>query len=137
MATLERHSYKKVDGEWQITKTMSLTYEKVPYSLSCLSQCLVKLEECLTPDLLTPKYREENESNPMYGHCYHTTQAMYYLLDTDTLDIMSAIDWRGDKHWWLRDRETNNDIDMTVEQYYGIGKEPPHKDGKISKINNL
>ena len=58
MATLERHSYKKVDGEWQITKTMSLTYEKVPYSLSCLSQCLVKLEECLTPDLLTPKYRD-------------------------------------------------------------------------------
>ena len=53
MATLERHSYKKVDGEWQITKTMSLTYEKVPYTLSCLSQCLVKLEECLTPDLLT------------------------------------------------------------------------------------
>ena len=69
----------------------------------------------------------------MYGHCYHTTQAMYYLLDTDTLDIMSAIDWRGDKHWWLRDRETNNDIDMTVDQYYSIGKEPPHEDGKISK----
>ena len=133
MATLERHSYKKVDGEWQITKTMSLTYEKVPYSLSCLSQCLVKLKECLTPDLLTPKYRKENESNPMYGHCYHTTQAMYYLLDTDTLDIMSAIDWRGDKHWWLRDRETNNDIDMTADQYYSIGKEPPHEDGKISK----
>ena len=61
MATLERHSYKKIDGEWQITKTMSLTYQKVPYSLSCLSQCLVKLKECLTPDLLTPKYREENE----------------------------------------------------------------------------
>ena len=133
MATLERHSYKKVDGEWQISKTMSLTYQKVPYSLSCLSQCLVKLEECLTPDLLTPKYREENESNPMYGHCYHTTQAMYYLLDTDTLDIMSAIDWRGDKHWWLRDRETNNDIDMTADQYYLIGKEPPHENGKISK----
>ena len=133
MATLERHSYKKVDGEWQISKTMSLTYEKVPYSLSCLSQCLVKLEECLPPDLLTPKYREENKSNPMYGHCYHTTQAMYYLLDTDTLDIMSAKDWRGDTHWWLRDRETNNDIDMTSDQYYSIGKEPPHEDGKISK----
>ena len=107
MATLERHTYEKIDGEWQIIKTMSLTYEKVPYSLSCLSQCLVKLEKCLTPDLLTPKYREENESNPMYGHCYHASQAMYYLLDTDTLDIMSAKDWRGDKHWWLRDRETN------------------------------
>ena len=46
---------------------------------------------------------------------------------------MSAKDWRGDKHWWLRDRETNNDIDMTVDQYYSIGKEPPHEDGKISK----
>ena len=79
MATLERHSYKKVGDEWQITKTMKLTYEKIPYSLSCLSPCLVKLEECLTPDLLTPKYREENKTNPMYGHCYHTTQAMYYL----------------------------------------------------------
>ena len=133
MATLERHSYKKVDGEWQITKTMSLTYEKVPYSLSCLSSCALKLEKCLTPDLLTPKYREENKSNPMYGHCYHTTQAMYYLLDTDTLDIMSADDWRGEKHWWLRDREIDYDIDLTSEQYYLIDKKPPHLEGKISK----
>jgi hypothetical protein len=46
---------------------------------------------------------------------------------------MSAKDWRGDTHWWLRDRETNNDIDMTSDQYYSIGKEPPHEDGKISK----
>ena len=133
MATLERHSYKKVDGEWQITKTMSLTYEKIPYSLSCLSSCALKLEKCLTPDLLTPKYREENKNNPMYGHCYHTTQAMYYLLDTDTLDIMSADDWRGEKHWWLRDREIDYDIDLTSEQYYLIDKKPPYLDGKISK----
>jgi len=69
----------------------------------------------------------------MYGHCYHTTQAMYYLLDTDTLDIMSADDWRGEKHWWLRDREIDYDIDLTAEQYYLIDKKPPHLDGKISK----
>ena len=110
MAILERHSYKKVDGEWQITKTMSLTYEKIPYSLSCLSSCALKLK-----------------------NCYHTTQAMYYLLDTDTLDIMSADDWRGEKHWWLRDREIDYDIDLTSEQYYLIDKKPPYLDGKISK----
>ena len=25
----------------------------------------------LTPELITKKYREENATNPMFGHCYH------------------------------------------------------------------
>jgi len=130
---LERHSYKKIKDNWEITKTVKLYYERVPYSLSSLSVCSKKLEDCLTPDLVTKKYRKENQNNPMYGHCYHTTQAMFYLLDTDTLDIMSGIDWRGDKHWWLRDRITGYEVDMTVDQYYSIDKQPPYDDGKISK----
>tara|TARA_B100001996_G_scaffold355331_1_gene317843 strand:- start:370 stop:870 length:501 start_codon:yes stop_codon:yes gene_type:complete len=130
---LERHSYKKIHDNWEITKTVKLYYERVPYTLSSLSVCSKKLEDCLTPDLVTKKYREENQNNPMYGHCYHTTQAMFYLLDTDTLDIMSGIDWRGDKHWWLRDRITGYEVDMTVDQYYSIDKQPPYDDGKISK----
>jgi len=130
---LERHSYKKIHDNWEITKTVKLYYERVPYSLSSLSVCSKKLEDCLTPDLVTKKYREENQNNPMYGHCYHTTQAMFYLLDTDTLDIMSGIDWRGDKHWWLRDRITGYEVDMTVDQYYSIDKQPPYDAGKISK----
>ncbi len=133
MTTIERHSYKKINGKWEITKTVTLHYELIPYSLSSLSACSVKLEECLTPDILTPKYREENQNNPMYGHCYHTTQAMFYLLDTDTLDIMCGTDWRDDKHWWLRDRETGYEVDMTSDQYYSIGKEPPYDNGKVSK----
>ena len=133
MTILERHSYKKIHDNWEITKTVKLYYERVPYSLSSLSVCSKKLEDCLTPDLVTKKYREENQNNPMYGHCYHTTQAMFYLLDTDTLDIMSGIDWRGDKHWWLRDRITGYEVDMTVDQYYSIDKQPPYDTGKISK----
>ena len=133
MTTIERHSYKKINDQWEITKTVKLYYKRIPYSLSSLSACSVKLEECLTPDILTPKYREENQNNPMYGHCYHTTQAMFYLLDTDTLDIMCGTDWRDDKHWWLRDRETGYDVDMTSDQYYSIGKEPPYDNGKVSK----
>ena len=133
MTTIDRHSYEKINGVWEIIKTVTLHYELIPYSLSSLSACSVKLEECLTPDILTPKYREENQNNPMYGHCYHTTQAMFYLLDTDTLDIMCGTDWRDDKHWWLRDRETGYEVDMTSDQYYSIGKEPPYNEGKISK----
>ena len=133
MTILERHSYEKIHDNWEITKTVKLYYERVPYTLSSLSVCSKKLEDCLTPDLVTKKYREENQNNPMYGHCYHTTQAMFYLLDTDTLDIMSGIDWRGDKHWWLRDRITGYEVDMTVDQYYSIDKQPPYDDGKISK----
>ena len=133
MTTIDRHSYEKINGVWEIIKTVTLHYELIPYSLSSLSACSVKLEECLTPDILTPKYREENQNNPMYGHCYHTTQAMFYLLDTDTLDIMCGTDWRDDKHWWLKDRETGYEVDMTSDQYYSIGKEPPYNEGKISK----
>ncbi len=132
MAILERHSYEKIHDQWEIIKTVKLYYERVPYSLSSLSVCSKKLEDCLTPDLVTKKYRRENQNNPMYGHCYHTTQAMFYLLDTDTLDIMSGTDWRGDKHWWLRDRITGYEVDMTVDQYYSIDKYPPYDNGKIS-----
>lgn len=133
MSIIERHSYTKIDDEWEIVKTIFLHYERIPYALSCLSQCQTILQNCLTPDLLSKKYREENKSNPMYGHCYHATQAMFYLLDTDDLDIMSGIDWREDKHWWLQDRTNGFIVDMTSDQYYSIDKEPPYDNGKISK----
>ena len=68
MTILKRNSYKKIDGEWKITKTVKLHYERIPYSLSSLSACSTKLEDCLTPDLLTKKYREENRNNPLYGN---------------------------------------------------------------------
>jgi len=129
---LERHSYSKIDGEWKIVKTVTLSYEKVPYTISTVSAIQSRLEQVLTPDLITTKYREENMINPMYGHCYHTTQAMFYFLDTDVLVPYSAKDWRGDDHWWLQDKESGIILDFTMDQYLSIGKEPPHKKGKVS-----
>jgi hypothetical protein len=82
----------------------------------------------LSPDLLTKKYREENVTNPMYGHCYHSTQALFYLLDTDKLVPMSGIDYRNDTHWWLQDGETIYDV--TADQYYSVGQVPPYATGK-------
>lgn len=133
MDTLDRHSYKKVGESWEVIKTNTLTYNRIPYNIVSILEYSRRLRECLTPDLLSKKYRKVNETNPMYGHCYHTTQAMFYLLDTDTLDPMSAVDWRGDMHWWLRDRDNGFIIDMTADQYYSIGKEPPHDKGRVSK----
>ena len=133
MDILERCCYQKVDNEWKIIKKDILTYQKIPYNISSILECSRRLREVLTPELLSKKYKKENETNPMYGHCYHTTQAMFYLLDTDTLDPMSAVDWRGDTHWWLRDRENGFVVDMTADQYFSVGRQPPHNKGKVSK----
>ena len=132
MDKLERHSYDKIDGEWVISKTAILTYERIPYNIPMVAAIQKKLYDVLTPDLVTHKYREENKTNPMYGHCYHTTQALYYLFDTDTLDPMMSGDWRGGTHWWLQDRETGVILDFTVDQYLSIEKEPPHHTGKVT-----
>ena len=99
MRTIERPRYK----DKTIYETRKITFE--PYRYSENNMCLVMglIRRQLTPDLLTPKYREENIQNPTYGHCYHSTQALFYLMDTDKLVPMSGKDYRGDYHWWLQD----------------------------------
>ena len=128
MKTVERHSY---DGN-KIVKTRRLIFE--PYKCSEYNICLVMglIQKNLTPDLLKRKklkFRDEN--NKYYGHCYHSTQALYYLMDTDVLVPMSGEDYRGEKHWWLQ--YGDNIYDCTSEQYYTIGKMPPYDNGQKSK----
>ena len=62
----------------------------------------------------------------MFGHCYHSSQALYYLIDTDRLEQMSAIDYHDCSHWWLRDKETNKIYDITVDQDYCVNQETPY-----------
>jgi len=127
MKTVERHKYKGKD----IIKTRRLSFEPYRYSENNLSLVMGLIKRNLTPDLLTPKYRPENQTNPMYGHCYHSTQALFYLMDTDSLVPMSGKDYRGEYHWWLQDGERI--YDLTAEQYYSIGQLPPYHNGKPSK----
>jgi hypothetical protein len=130
MKIIERHRYNK--NNWKdIIQTRRLTFE--PYRYSEHNMCLVMglIRKNLSPDLLTKKYRKENETNPTFGHCYHSTQALFYLMDTDKLIPMSAKDYRGEPHWWLQDGEKI--YDLTAEQYYSIGKVPPYQDGKPTK----
>jgi hypothetical protein len=115
----------------KVFQIRKLTFE--PYIYSEYNMCLVMglIKRNLTPDLLTPKYREENQSNLTYGHCYHSTQALFYLMNTDRLVPMSGKDYRDEYHWWLQDDERV--YDLTSDQYYVVGRLPPYHNGKKSK----
>ena len=127
MKTLERHRY---EGK-NITQTRRLVYE--PFAFEDISLVMGYIAGKLTPELVTKKYREENASNPMFGHCYHSSQALYYLIDTDVLQPMSAIDYHDCAHWWLEDTSCNKIYDVTSNQYYYVGQIPPYEAGKKKK----
>ena len=125
MKVVERHRY---NGD-EIFETRSLRFVPFYYSEEGAESMMMIIRNYLTPDLLTKKYREENLKNPMYGHCYHSTQALFYLLDPHDLIPMSGIDYRGDTHWWLYD-DRGVIYDTTADQYYSVGQVPPYDVGK-------
>ena len=127
MKTVERHSY---DGN-KIIKTRRLVFE--PYDFSPVNMCLVMglIQQNLKPELLKRRkfmYPDDVKTVKYYGHCYHASQALYYLIDTDKLVPMSGEDYRGEKHWWLDNN--GNTYDCTAEQYWTVGKLPPYHLGK-------
>lgn len=124
MKEVVRHSYK--DGE--ISETRTLRFLPFYYSEKVTDAVAKTIEIQLTPDLLTKKYRTENITNPLYGHCYHSTQSLFYLLNTDVLVPMSGIDYREETHWWLQDGKRIYDV--TANQYYSVGQVPPYDKGK-------
>ena len=127
MKSIERHSYKGND----IISTRRLVFN--PYSYSEIDLVIELIQNNLTPDLLKNKklmYPGDRRNNKYYGHCYHSTQALYYLIDTDQLVPMSGEDYRGEKHWWLQ--HGDNIYDCTAEQYLEKGKMPPYHGGKKS-----
>ena len=127
MKSIERHSYKGND----IVSTRRLVFN--PYSYSEIDLVIELIQNNLTPDLLKNKklmYPGDRRNNKYYGHCYHSTQALYYLIDTDQLVPMSGEDYRGEKHWWLQVRERI--LDVTSEQYYCVNESPPYNSGKKS-----
>ena len=127
MKTIERHRYK---GN-KIVGTRRVTFE--PYNFSEVNMCLVMglIQKNLTPELLKHKrLMYKDDSNKYYGHCYHASQALYYLMETKKLVPMSGEDYRGEKHWWLQ--YGDNIYDCTAEQYLDKGKIPPYHVGKKS-----
>ena len=125
MKTVERHRYNK---EGEIFQTRTLTFK--PYPMTEIESVMKSIASNLTPEMITKKYREENATNPMFGHCYHSSQALFYLMDTDVLEQRTAIDYHYCSHWWVVDTTTDKVYDVTADKYYCVGQTPPYIDGK-------
>lgn len=117
MNSLIRPNYKKINDEWIVYSMKILKYKKIPYNLKSREKYSKKIKEHLTPDLCSKKYRNQNKSNSLFGHCYHAIQTAYYLFDTDVLKIYSATLSNGIKHWWLKDIKNDSILDITANQF--------------------
>ena len=129
MKNVVRNNY---DGD-KIVKQRILTFEPYPYDE--IDMVIKKIQDSLSPDLLKGRkklmYPSDLLTNKFYGHCYHSSQALYYLIETDKLVPMSGEDYRGEKHWWLQDG--NKIYDATVNQYLDKKQKPPYNEGRKSK----
>jgi hypothetical protein len=125
---VEKREYK--DGK-NYSGSWVLEYDEYKYP-NDLEKVTDLIKQKLNPKYLSPKYRETNKTNPFYGHCYHSTQAVYYFFKNTKFKIMSGKCDVSGHHWWLID-EDNNILDITNDQYHSIGKEPPYENGKEVK----
>ena len=130
MKTIELYKFKEINGHWQEYWVRRLTFqpyrytpENVEYLMDSVKDHWQKYKPAHYKKLPPSK-----KFNPMYGYCYPSTQALFYLLDTDRLVPMKALDYRNEYHWWLQD--DTKIIDATADQYYIVGETPPYRYGK-------
>ena len=129
---VEHKKYIKLaPKQYEVWASWILEYEqyKYPDDLEMVSN---KIVSKLAIDFCPPKYREGNFGNPLFGHCYHATQAMYYFFKDANLKVMSAkCQGPAEQHWWLQDGDKI--IDITAEQYDMLDFDPPYDKGKETK----
>jgi len=130
MKEVKRHCYAKGNV---IYKTRTITFK--PFVKFEIHNVMKLIQDNLTPDLLSGRkkvmYPDDVNKVKYYGHCYHASQALYYLMNTDQLKGYSAEDYRGEKHWWLQDGDQV--FDVFSDQYHSVGQKPPHDKGKVTK----
>ena len=82
----------------------------------------------LTPDLLPKKWIDINKTNPMFGHCHTSSACLQKVFGTKNIKLYRALDQWGVWHWWCVDKDGTL-IDLTVDQYLSLNREPPHAQG--------
>ena len=97
-----------------------------------MARWMEKITSSLTPGLLKREYRSENETNPLFGHCYVATETLYHLMNSTEVKPVCGRDDDGIVHWWLEYRKSGKRIDVTVDQYHSVGKFPPYENGRGS-----
>ncbi len=81
---------------------------------------IASIQKTLTPDLLRPEYRAKNKGNPLYGHCYTASEALFHLLKEHFPKLefkpCRGRDDAGVVHGWLVN-DKGDILDPTAEQY--------------------
>lgn len=93
------------------------------------------IQKVLTDALLTPKYRAKPRVHVTEGHCYAASEALYYLLGgkgSVLVPQVSSWESNGEKltHWYLKNSDTGEILDPTVEQFLVKKEAPPYDKGK-------
>ena len=94
-----------------------------------LEMVIKSIQDNLELKFCPPRFREGNLGNAMFGHCYHSSQALYYFFKDANLKAMSAPCEVAGSHWWCKDIDENI-IDITSNQYFSVGTKPPYDKGK-------
>lgn len=109
-------------------------HKKVRWTVVTIIKCI---QNNLTPDLLKTQFRDGNAANPLFGHCYHSAEALYHLIRA--LQVPKkyfefrpcrGVDVNNVPHWWLQN-ECGDILDPTVEQYTSKGLTPPYSTGRF------
>lgn len=99
--------------------------EYTPENLNLVSGIILKH---LTPDLLPKKWIDINKTNPMFGHCHTSSACLQKVFGTKNIKLYRALDQWDVWHWWCVDKDGTL-IDLTVDQYLSLNREPPHTQG--------
>jgi hypothetical protein len=91
------------------------------------------VQQCLSPELLTPAYRRQRErvpeaQRPYYGHCAVASEAVYFMLGGKKGDwTPHTMRVEGGTHWFLKNKRSGEIVDPTAGQFaceleYGQGR---------------
>lgn len=78
------------------------------------------------------KYRDNKRNHWLYGFCYPATITFYHYFGGkySKYKVECAKDNYGIIHYWLKNKETDEVIDITKEQYTDLGLKLPYDNEK-------
>ena len=99
-------------------------------SIDKAQKAIQEIQDCLSPDLLKPQYRQKNTLISLYGHCYVAAESLYHMIGGSNSGFFPCRgrDAEGIVHWWLENNE-GYILDPTEGQYTKSGKCPPYANG--------
>lgn len=91
------------------------------------SKIISKIQNCLSRDLLSPKYQKivPENAHPVIGHCYIATEAAFHLFGKEHGYYPFVRRDGRITHWWLQN-EKGQIIDVTIAQ---VGDNYPYHEG--------